>query len=233
MLDPANIHRSNRRTLSLFIDERGTLIVRAPNRMPVSKIYQFVTEKEDWILRQQERIMQNRFRDPDVLAYNKFLHLGTPLVPYVTDSVKKVCRQDGLILVPSKFAAQGEAAAIKKVEKWLRDEAKMIVDERCFYFSARLNLAHGKIGVNNNKTRWGVCDLDGNIMLNWRAVMLPPRLLDYIIVHEFCHLLEFNHTREFWALVETILPKWRLLRRELKQFGWILSLFRPQPKGTG
>jgi len=78
----------------------------------------------------------------------------------------------------------------------------------------------------NNKTRWGICSKDGKIALNWRVVMLPPRLIDYIMVHEFCHLLEFNHSKHFWQIVESILPNWKELRKHLKQLGWLLELFR-------
>ena len=226
MLDPANIIRSKRRTLSLYIDDKGVLIVRAPVKLSNAKIFQFVKDKQDWIVKQQQRVAANRYLDLDVLNYNSFLFLGQSLRPYVTDSVKKVVRQDCHLLVPAKVVQAGEGAALKKVEKWLRNAAKAIIEERCEFFAHRLQLQHGKFLTNNNKTRWGSCDLNGNIALNWRCVMLPPHLVDYVVVHEFCHLLEFNHTREFWQLVEAVLPNWRRLRVELKQFGWVLGLFR-------
>jgi len=82
------------------------------------------------------------------------------------------------------------------------------------------------IKSNNNQTSWGVCGRGGAIAVNWRAVMLPPALLDYIVVHEFCHMLEFNHSKQFWAIVESILPNWRELRKHLKHMNWLLGLFR-------
>jgi len=149
--------------------------------------------------------------------------LGAELVPVINAGVKQITRQDSAMLIPAKLDSD---KVLKKVEKYLKDHAKQIVEERCMYFSDVLKLNCSNVVVNNNKTRWGSCSQYGEIAINWRAVMLKPSLLDYIIVHEFCHLLEFNHTKEFWAIVQTILPNWRAMRMELKHMSWLLHLFR-------
>jgi len=226
MLDPANIIRCNRNTVAIYIDERGTLIVKAPLKLPAAKIYQFVKEKEDWIRRQQKRATQNAYLNYAVMSYNAFLFLGATLNPYVTNNAKSITRSEDLLCIPPKIADAGEEATLKKIDKWYRVAAKQILVDRCLYFSQRMRLQHTRIDINNNKTRWGVCGANGDIALNWRCVMLPPKLIDYIVVHEYCHLLEFNHTKNFWQLVESILPDWRNLRKELKQYAWILGLFR-------
>ena len=226
ILDPANIHRSNRRTLALFIDDHGTLIVKAPLKLSDRKIFDFINEKEDWIRRQQQRAAANAYINMGVMTYSNFLFLGNILTPTVSTKCKKISHADGLLFIPEKLASTGESGVLKKIVKYLKDNAKQIVDDRCNYFCQRLSLTHASATTNNNKTRWGVCDLNGNIVLNWRVIMLPPKLIDYIVVHEFCHLLEFNHTREFWNLVEAVLPNWRVLRKELKQQNYLLNLFR-------
>lgn len=246
MLHPSNIHRSNRKTLSLFIAPNGELMVKAPRKLPEHRIFDFVKSKERWIRKQQERILETNAMNHSVMSYNTFLLLGSQLTPVITEEAKKIQvssstvftphqQARNLLLIPAKYTQNKLSSYItnktpdtvlKKVEKWLRDQAKHVAFERGNYFGHRLNMSGHTVTINNNKTRWGSCTRDGKLYLNWRVIMLRPDLVDYIVVHEFCHLLEFNHTKNFWALVETILPNWRDLRRELKSQNWILNLFR-------
>lgn len=225
MLDPKNIIRSPRRTLSLFLTPAGELIVKAPLKLPEHKIYEFVKSKSDWISARQRQILQNSYINRSVLTYSTFMLLGQELTPVISNTAKQITKQDNMLLIPAKIAPD---AILKRVEKWMKTQAAAILAERAGYFSQRLNLRAVSVETNNNRSRWGSCDSKRRINLNWRAVMLPPNLFDYIIVHEYCHLLEFNHTRNFWAIVATILPDWKALRKHLKQMGWLLHLFRPK-----
>ena len=191
--------------------------------MPDRKIFDFIKSKGDWIRARQSAVLKNSHINPNVASYNTFYFLGQELVPVINDKVKRIERKDNALMIPSKLESD---KVLKKVEKYLKDHAKAIIGERCEYFSSALKLRYSNIAINNNKTRWGSCSKSGELAINWRAVMLKPKLLDYIIVHEFCHLLEFNHTKNFWAIVQTILPNWKTLRIELKQMAWLLQLFR-------
>jgi predicted metal-dependent hydrolase len=82
------------------------------------------------------------------------------------------------------------------------------------------------IAVNNAKTLWGRCDNAGRISFNLRAVMLAPRLIDYLIIHELAHTKELNHSQKFWDTVAAVLPDYKVLRAELKQKAFIQELFR-------
>ncbi|MDR0462399.1 MAG: M48 family metallopeptidase [Christensenellaceae bacterium] len=223
MVNPANIYRSKRNTLSIYIDPTGELIVRAPLGMTDRKIFDFIKSRGDWIAARKEAVQRNAFINRNVASYNTFFFLGTELVPVINNSAKQITREARALVIPGKIEND---KILKKVEKYFRDHAKVIVAERCQYFSERLKLKFNTANINNNKTRWGSCTKTGDIAINWRAVMLAPNVLDYIIVHEFCHLLEFNHTKNFWAVVQTILPDWKRLRLELKHLSWLLQLFR-------
>ena len=226
MVNPSNIIRSRRKTLAMFVDPNGELVVKAPLNLSDKKIYEFIKTKERWISSQQKRVLQTQYLNKSVLTYRTFLYLGRELQPIVENRAKRVERVDDYLYIPPKIAALGEEKALKKIEKWLRDEAKIILHERMEVFSRKLNLGYTDFCTNNNKTRWGSCSRDGKIALNWRMIMLPPALVDYIIVHEFCHLLEFNHSKNFWALVGRVLPHWKDLRLQLKSLNWLLNLFR-------
>ena len=224
MLNPANIFRSKRRTLALYINPCGELIVKAPLNMSDRKIFDFIKSKADWIQAQQAKTVQNKNINRNVAVYNTFLFLGAEFVPVICSASRHITLQANALLIPAKY---DQVTIVKKIEKWMREQAKTVITERAQYFSQVLKLSAAAVVVNNNKTRWGSCSRGGALAINWRAVMLSPTLLDYIIVHEFCHLLEFNHTKNFWNIVQSILPNWKRLRLQLKQMNWIMQLFRP------
>ncbi len=101
-----------------------------------------------------------------------------------------------------------------------KEAARAIVTERVRHFlvhyGARHSIVVGKIAIRNQKSRWGSCSKKGNLNFNYKLVFLPPEVRDYIIVHEICHIKEFNHSRNFWALVAETIPDWRAMRKKLR-----------------
>src|SRR5262249_14202616 len=87
--------------------------------------------------------------------------------------------------------------------------AKELVTARLAYFNTSYNFKYNKITIRNQVSRWGSCSRKGNLSFNYRIVLLPPEMADYIVVHELCHLGEFNHGPKFWELVERTVPNWK------------------------
>ncbi len=98
----------------------------------------------------------------------------------------------------------------------LKEVALKLAQKRVAEFNQLYNLSYRRISIRNQKTRWGSCSKAGNLNYNYKIVLLPERLVDYIIVHELCHLQEFNHSRRFWDLVAQTLPDYKKLRKEIK-----------------
>lgn len=98
-----------------------------------------------------------------------------------------------------------------------KEQARTLVTERLEHFNALYAFKYKNIAIRNQKTRWGSCSRKGNLNFNYKLALLAPRFADYIIVHELCHLEEFNHSAKFWKLVERAIPDYRLLRSELRK----------------
>ncbi|MBU4600563.1 M48 family metallopeptidase [Candidatus Parcubacteria bacterium] len=104
-----------------------------------------------------------------------------------------------------------------------KDEALAFAKERIKYFNANNDFKFNRITVRNQKTRWGSCSKKGNLNFNYKILLLPGRIADYIIVHELCHLKEFNHSKKFWNLVAEIIPDYVGIKKELKTKGLFLQ----------
>ncbi len=97
-----------------------------------------------------------------------------------------------------------------------KEQARELVRERVEFFNQSYGFNYNKIFIKNTRSRWGSCSTKGNLNFNYRVVFLPTLLADYIIVHELCHLGEFNHSAKFWSLVARAVPNYRTLRAKLK-----------------
>ncbi|WP_156303040.1 M48 family metallopeptidase, partial [Methylogaea oryzae] len=98
------------------------------------------------------------------------------------------------------------------------------------HHAVRHGLHPRSIAVRDQKTRWGSCGPRGDININWRLILAPPPVLEYVVVHELCHLRHRNHAKPFWDLVEDHLPQYREQRRWLKQHGHALMAALPKPR---
>ncbi len=98
-----------------------------------------------------------------------------------------------------------------------KDAAQQLAEEKIEKFNKIYNFKLGKISIKNQKTRWGSCSSKGNINFNYKIALLPERICDYIVVHELCHLGEFNHSRKFWNLVAVAVPDYADIRAQLKR----------------
>ncbi len=108
--------------------------------------------------------------------------------------------------------------ASKKEYKERKEEARALVHERLEYWNSYYRFAYNKVFIKNSRTRWGSCSKKGNVNFNYRIVHLPKDLADYLIVHELCHLKEFNHSEKFWKLVALTIPDFEKKRRVLRTF---------------
>jgi predicted metal-dependent hydrolase len=114
-------------------------------------------------------------------------------------------------------------------ESEARQGARELVSALAEEEAAQLGVAYERIRIGGQRTLWGSCSSRGTLSFNWRLVLAPQEVLDYVVVHELCHLRVPNHSRRFWALVERHRPHWREQRAWLREHGPELLAFRPAP----
>ncbi|MEZ0208875.1 MAG: M48 family metallopeptidase [Candidatus Paceibacterota bacterium] len=132
---------------------------------------------------------------------------------------KKVWIEDKIIQLQKRSEKAGGLEIPKGSRKDLlekKDEALALVTSRLQHFNAHYGFTWKNISVKNMTTRWGSCSKIGNLNFSYKIVYLSPKLADYLVVHELCHLGEFNHSKKFWDLVATAIPDYLTLRKQLK-----------------
>ena len=108
-----------------------------------------------------------------------------------------------------------------------RNRAREVVSALAEREAERLGVAYRRIRIGGQRTLWGSCSARGTLSFNWRLVLAPPKVVDYVVVHELCHLLVPNHSPSFWSLVERHRPGWREQRAWLREYGPELLAFSP------
>ncbi|HAF96625.1 MAG: hypothetical protein A2X34_03525 [Elusimicrobia bacterium GWC2_51_8] len=103
-----------------------------------------------------------------------------------------------------------------------RKTAKGIISARVKYWGVALNLEYGRVFIKDQRTLWGSCSRKRNLNFNWRLAAAPPEVLDYVVIHEFCHLREMNHSKRFWALVAVTCPDYAARRKWLRDNSMLL-----------
>ncbi len=98
-----------------------------------------------------------------------------------------------------------------------KENARRLAHQRVAYFNHFYQFKVHRIAIRNQKTRWGSCSKKGNLNFNYKIVLLPSELADYVIVHELCHLGQFNHSPAFWKLVATTIPNYKAIKKQFKK----------------
>ncbi len=133
--------------------------------------------------------------------------------------IEKILREkEEWILKTLKYFEGVTKLASEDLYKKHKKEARILVYNRLEYWNGLYNFSWGRISIRDQKTRWGSCSQKGNLNFSYKLAIIPEKLSDYVIVHELCHLKEFNHSKDFWELVARAIPDHKETRRELKEY---------------
>ncbi|MBN1880791.1 MAG: M48 family metallopeptidase [Deltaproteobacteria bacterium] len=219
---PDRIVRSRRKTLGLVVESDGTLTIRAPRWADDDIIARVITEKRAWIEKKQDEVRAiQRLNPPKTYQSGElFPYLGEECELQIVPGNKRLILNDGVFLL-----GRGRQDGAKSTfEAWYRKQAKSYIPSRVSRFADALGLSYRSVKINGAKKRWGSCSSTGNLNFTWRLMMAPVEMIDYVIVHELCHLTHPNHSRAFWELVGSVVPDYRRKRRWLREHTHRLNL---------
>lgn len=212
---------TERKTLGVKVFPDTTVVVSAPINIPLEKVVEKVKSKAEWIFKQKAFFLsyEPRTSDKTYQSGEGHLYLGKSYRLKITESKNKTVKlKGGYIWIETKDKNQTEKIK-KQLNNWYKSKA--IIHFNALYES-RLELAHElsekqtslKYKWLNN--RWGSCFKDGTICLNLELIKAPKEYIDYVIVHEICHLKYHNHSSSFYKLLDHKLPNWRNIKSKLE-----------------
>ena len=169
--------RSNRKSCAIKINANGDVTIHAPRNIPLSIIEIFVKQKNDWIIKNRQKIL---------------------LAKSSSTSARKLSDEE---------------------IRYLIDDAKRLIPPRVEHFANEMGVTLGRITIRTQRTRWGSCSNKKNLNFNCLLMLAPEDVLDYVIVHELCHLKEMNHSNRFWAEVKRVLPDYEMSYSWLRKHG--------------
>lgn len=210
---PYVVRRSaRRRSVGLKVDASG-LSVSLPTRFPLANLEPILQRKARWIVEKLDLYHREaQTAPPDLGDGGEILWLGRALP--IRHHAGRAAVGDGEILLAEKDAS---ASALARL---MQREARRHFAARVVHWSDRLGLHPAGLALSGAQKRWGSCSARGVVRLNWRLMQAPEAVIDYVVIHELCHLEELNHSERFWALVEAACPDWRAQRAFLKREGY-------------
>jgi len=209
-----------RKTIEIRIEPPDKVIVISPIGITKERIKHIVKKKGDWILTKLSEVADKKIAaiSKDCNGEQRLLYLGEEYRLKVIENkeVKEnsvYLNDDFIILEMSPNSPYTVEEALKACYK---EWAMEIIKGRVKFYEDKFTVIPKSIKIKDQKTRWGSCTYKNELLFNFRCVMLSPILLDYIVVHEMCHMIEKNHAKGFWDLVESILPNYKELKLGLK-----------------
>jgi predicted metal-dependent hydrolase len=212
---------ANAKHIRLEVRSETGLTVVIPKSYNARYIPDLLEAKRGWILSKLAKYDQlrshrteNELKSGDTLTY-----LGQHLEVVVQqnhgsgDSVR--LERNKLIVVLRAENGRLDLA----LERWYRMQAADLIRGKVERASAHLGLTYNRVIIRGQKTRWGSCSHKGNLSFNWKLIMAPEPVIDYVIIHELAHLREMNHTKRFWGLVAEHCPQWREHKKWLRDHG--------------
>ena len=214
-----DVKRTNRKKTASIKIEQGVVQVIVPQNLPQKEIDDLLKQKSDWI--RQKLIIQQSVplsTPKEFVSGESFSYLGRNYrLKVLTGDLQPVKLKQGYLQVTVPMEQKSDQALIRKLlQDWYLDRASDKLEQKSIKYSEQMGVQPTKIKVKEYKSRWGSCNSRGEISYNWKIIMTPHRIVDYLVVHELSHLIHHNHSKQYWNQVRSIVPDYQDRRDWLK-----------------
>jgi len=210
------IKRSSRKSIAIKISKDGKVKVLTPNKCSLKFIDDFVNSKKDWILTNLQNIADTNASHMQYFNLNKFVVFGEHY---------DVLEFDNHYRIGEYYIKHTKASNKKMVLKQFAEKlANEYIMQRLENISNILKIDYATAKIISARTKWGSCNNKKELRFNFRLIMLPKYLIDYVICHELCHIKELNHSKDFWALLSNIGFKKHDVKERFKPYSFVLQM---------
>lgn len=218
-----NLIYRKRKTMSIEVETTGEVTVIAPVGTYTDDVIEKVKSRAGWIVSKQyeSKFINDTKIKREAVSGESYMYLGRnySLDIRVDENIDNI----SVKLFQGKFVVntyiKDEDLIKKAMENWYREKTLAKVKERVSYYSSYFNDEVTDVKVKEQKKRWASCTSKNELLFNWRCVMAPVFVLDYIVVHEMCHMEYKNHSKDFWNRVCAVMPDYEVRRSWLKNNG--------------
>ena len=215
--------RSRRSTADIVVERDGRVVVRAPTSVPDERIEDMVESKRYWIYKtlaewrdlNATRILRE-YRNGE-----GFLYLGRSYrLLLVADQTEAILLKGGRFCLRRDLIENGNIATAQEAFRdYYIARGRERILQRVAYYAPKVGVTPRNFDVRDLGNRWASCSPNGNVAFHWKCMMAPPMIIDYIVVHELCHMRHLDHTEAFWNEVDKVMPNYRERKEWLRQNG--------------
>ena len=216
---PVEVIRTDRKKSVSIYFEKDSVKVRVPKSLSERRIRELITRRAPWIKKKIKEVLDRpSVKQKEYVSGETFLYLGRNYRLKVSRGEENSIKLKGGYLVATTLIndRSPEETIRSMLVSWYRQHAENRLGEKTDRLAKIVGVLPNSIKVRDYKSRWGSCSSSGDISYNWKIILTPHRIVDYVIVHELCHLLEHNHSRQYWKHVERYVSDWRDCRDWLK-----------------
>lgn len=220
--------KSKRKNITVTVETNGAVLVKAPEPLSEEEILQAVKKKAYWIVQQLFLMKDIKCQQYHRQYVNgeSFLYMGRRYSLLFEDDAE--LKKPVVKLVRGKFLIRtnnrDEKIVHDSMVRWYTERAQEVISKRIQYYEKYFPERKGKIVIKDQKKRWASCNKAGDLMFNWKIIMAPSNIIDYVIVHEMCHLKHLNHSKVFWEELGRILLDYKDRKEWLMNRGIELEL---------
>lgn len=214
---------SNRKTIKIAIENNGEVIVTAPKNISVEVIEDLVNKRAKWI---NDKLSE--FENRIILPKDSIFYLGE--LRKVKINIQKYLKKEFVVYYNNEFIinVKNKENVVKVFKNYLMKEFQIIVSERVRDYNKYFKMKPSDIKVKDVKSKWGSCTYDNKLCFNYRLIMAKREIIDYVVIHEMCHMVHKNHSKDYWNLVQELYPMYKRCDKWLKKNEYLLQLLHLQ-----